>query len=320
MLAPGLECSWRFLDVRDSRMLADLQHRIEKSDDLPYRTSEEEIAELFSYSDEFFAIGGFIDGKLRVYGYIRLFDDEPVVASCRGGVDPKFRGIGFGRVLVEWHTQTATAALLAMGGESKQILFNVEEGHRVLEEYLLEYGYEWNRSYFDRRAALDEEPEFVEVDPFITIVPWDSVGEHKIDHALDLITRGEGGRGETYKWSGEDRAGFIPEWSFVAVSHAADREAIAGLVMASKYSQDWSVLGWREGTIDMLAVLPEFKDQTIAPALVSASMRAQKKAGMDAVLAGLSSLSSPSMMSVYDSLGFATVATSRVYTLAVTEQ
>ena len=85
--------------------------------------------------------------------------------------------------------------------------------------------------------------------------------------------------------------------------------------MASKYSQDWSVLGWREGSIDMLAVLPGYHDTNIASALVTASMKAQRDAGMEAVVAGMSSAASSSVMSVYDELGFSTVATSRMYTL-----
>ncbi|MDO5034976.1 MAG: GNAT family N-acetyltransferase [Actinomycetaceae bacterium] len=316
-LDPALDFEWRVLDQADTRIVADLQHRIEKADGIPYRTSEDEVRELFSTSDGFLGMGGFVEGRLRAFGYIRIFDDEPVVASCQGGVDPKFRGLGFGSALVEWHTRTATLALQEIEAESKQIIFNVEEGHRSLETHLLDWGYQWNRSYFDVRASLEEEPSAVELDAFTTIEPWDSVDETEIEKAMNRVISAEEGRTETSKWTAQDRAGFVPEWSFVAMSHRADRPEVAGLIMASKYSQDWSVLGWREGTIDMLAVLPDFSTTDVASALISASMQAQREKGMEAVVAGLSSSSATSMMSVYDSLGFTTVSTSRVYSLVL---
>lgn len=299
----------------DARALADLLHRIEKWDGLPYRTSIEEVVELFDSSDRFASVGGFIDGRLRAYGYIRVFDEEPVVASCQGGVDPEYRSLGLGGALVAWHTQNASAALEQCPHESKQIAFNVEEGHRDLEQHLLGYGYEWRRSYYDLRASLEVEPKEVALDSFTTIVEWDSIDDADVTRAINRITLDQEGRAGTTRWISEDRAGFTPEWSFIALDHHADRPEIAGLIMASKYSQDWSVLGWREGSIDMLAVLPGYHDTNIASALVTASMKAQRDAGMEAVVAGMSSAASSSVMSVYDELGFSTVATSRMYTL-----
>jgi mycothiol synthase len=299
----------------DARALADLLHRIEKHDGLPYRTSIDEVVELFSTSASFTGIGGFVDGIMRAYGHIRVFDEEPVVASCQGGVDPQFRNLGLGASLVSWHTETAKATLAQIDADTKSIVFNVEEGHRSLEEHLLALGYEWSRSYYDLRAALDGELEDVELDAFTKIEPWGSVNDADIIKAVNRIALDEDGREETSKWSVEDRAGFTPEWSFVALDQRADRPQVAGFIMASKYAQDWSVLGWREGTIDMLAVLPDFRGSNIASALITATMRAQAEAGMEAVLAGLSSSASTSVMSVYDYLGFQTVATSRMYTL-----
>lgn len=314
---PSYSFEWRKLDVADARIVADLEHRIEKFDGISYRTSEDEVRELFSTSDEFYSIGGFIDGVLRMFAVVRVFREDPVTASCQGGVDPEFRHVGFGAALVEWQTATAHSALDRVEAGQKQILFNVEEGHRSLEVHLLERGYEWNRSYFDMRAALDADIEEVELDSFTTIEPWNHVSDEDIFKAMNRVSHDREGRGETSQWTASDRAGFMPEWSFVALSHLADRPQVVGLVMASKYSQDWSVLGWREGSIDMLAVLPDFAGSNVARALISKTMDAQREAGMDAVVAGLSSSASTSVMSVYDSLGFTTVSTSRVYSLMI---
>ncbi|MDO5048445.1 MAG: GNAT family N-acetyltransferase [Actinomycetaceae bacterium] len=314
-LDPAHKFEWRLLGVDDAGALADLLHRIEKFDGLPYRTSLDEVKEFFSTAASFIGIGGFVDDVMRAYGHIRVFDEEPVVASCQGGVDPEFRNLGFGGALVSWHTESAQKRLAEIDAESKQIAFNVEEGHRSLEEHLLSYGYEWSRSYYDLRAALDGELPDVELDPFVTIAPWGSVNDKEIIKAVNRIAMDEDGRTETSKWTVEDRAGFTPEWSFVALDNTADRPQVAGFIMASKYAQDWSVLGWREGTIDMLAVLPDYRGTNIAVSLVTATMRAQADSGMEAVLAGLSSSASTSVMSVYDSLGFRTVTTSRMYTL-----
>ncbi|MDO5729904.1 MAG: GNAT family N-acetyltransferase [Actinomycetaceae bacterium] len=304
------------MEIPDVEIFSALLHRIESHDELPYRTSAEEVEDFFRSTSEHSTIGGFINNELQCYGYVRLKDDAEVIATCQGGVDPRFRGRGIGRALVTWQTEEAQRLLAEAGAQSRKIAFQVEQGYSDLEAHLIELGYEWVRTFYDLRAPLDQEIHEIELGPFLTIKPWNDFDEESIWQTANRVAQeNHSASAQTMDLWMAGRAAFRPGWSFVAVDSSGDRPLIAGFLMASKYAQDWSVLGWREGTIDMLGLLQDYRDTHLAAALVAATMRAQMKDGMQAVSAGLSSRNHTSALSIYDSLGFTTVSTARLYML-----
>lgn len=312
----GLE--WRLLDAADTQAFAALLHRIEQHDQIPYRTSLAEIEELLNCASMMRLLGGFINNTLRCYALVRIRRSEPDVALCQGGVDPVSRGRGLGAALVSWQTQQAQRLLAGCERHKRHIAFHVEDSNRELELHLRALGYTWTRTFYDLRAPVSNPPPEVKLDSFLTIVPWKNCEEEDILRVFNQIhadlTTGSLAVSLEQWLSG--RTDFSPDWSFVALDHRADRPSIVGFIMASKYAQDWSVLGWREGTIDMLAVLPDYRGSSLAVALVGATMRAQARSGMEAVCAGLSSANHSQAIGVYDQLGFTTVGTTRLYELA----
>lgn len=308
---------WRLLTAQDASAFANLLHRIEKHDSLPYRTAEAEIEEIIRQSSACTLIGGFVHDQLRCYGLVRIVSSQENTAVCQGGVDPIMRGRGLGAILVSWQTAEARHLLAGAKLSSRQISFHVEQGHADLEGHLRALGYHWERTFYDLRVFLtDTEPENG-LPRFLTLESWEDLEEESILAVANQIRCEHQAQVpislETWLAGRDD---FNPDWSFVAVDRSGDRLRPVGFVMASKYYQDWSALGWREGTIDMLAVLPGYREGgRAARALIARSMRAQFQDGMEATSAGVSSANNSQALSVYEALGFDTVGTTRVYAL-----
>ncbi|MDO5720079.1 MAG: GNAT family N-acetyltransferase [Actinomycetaceae bacterium] len=313
---PALE--WRPLTSNDAEIFSSLLHRIETHDELPYRTSTDEVRDFFRSTMAHSTIGGFVAGELKAYGYVRIKEGAGAIATCQGGVDPDFRGLGIGRALVTWQTDEARRMLADAQLPQRHITFQVEQGHADLENHLIDLGYKWARSFYDLRAPLSADIHDIELGPFLRIEPWEAFEENVILQAANRVAQEQWNASpQTMELWMSGRGAFRPDWSFVAVDNSGDRPTIAGYIMASRYAQDWSVLGWREGTIDMLGVLNDYRDTHLASALVAQTMRTQMDAGMQAVSAGVTSTNHTAAISIYDSLGFTTVSTARLYTLDV---
>ncbi len=315
----GDRIDWRYLEPADACAFHTLLRAIETADHLPYRTSLDEVEQLWQRPGTARVLGGWAEDTLRCFALIRIRDSAPNVAHCQGGVHPDFRARGLGTALVTWQTREARRLLAATPPGQRRIAFNVESGYRAVIPHLTALGYEWERSFFELRAPLTSVPD-IECGPFLTIAAWGSVDESQILDVANILGIQQLGQAPTSleQWMA-GRSNFVSDWSFVALDTRADRAQIVGFIMASRYTQDWAALGWREGTIDMLGVLPDYRGGEVASALITATMRAQAQAHMDYTAAGLSSAAHSTALSVYDSLGFETVSTTRLYTLLIDE-
>ncbi|WIK65152.1 GNAT family N-acetyltransferase [Gleimia hominis] len=310
---PDVEVTWRALTRADVPSLAKLIDRIERHDALPYRTSESEVDDFFTSTAKRVLVGGVVDGILRAFGFVHIREQDPNTAICLGGVDPTVRERGIGGALVKWQTVQARE-LLGNEGASKTITFHVEQAYSNLEPRLNELGYGWAWSFYDMRAELTGDLPQVGPTPFLTVRPWQECAPEKIHELVSDISISQGASSppshEMWTIGGSS---FKPEWSFVAVDTSTDRHELVGFLKASQYPQDWSALGWREGTIDMLGV--RSSDESVAQALLAASMAAQQKDGMQAVSAGFASINNSAISGVFERVGFETVGSTRCYTL-----
>ena len=113
------------------------------------------------------------------------------------------------------------------------------------------------------------------------------------------------------------RTYFVPQWSFIAVDRSGDRARVAGYLRSARYEQDWEALGWREGYTDMLGVLADYGGRGVAPALLTAAMRAYQRDGMEFAAAGVDSDSPTGAVGLYRELGYAPTQGSILYALDV---
>ncbi|MDC4233182.1 GNAT family N-acetyltransferase [Actinomyces sp. B33] len=315
---------WEDLTEGHLYALTSLLARIEAQDNPAYRTSRDEVAEMLADTARWRGIAGFAtrgmaQGRMVAFAQVALRFPGHVECVCQGGVDPAFRRVGLGGTLVDWQEATARQMLAEIPGSPRaQIVAHVEAGQHDLEEQLKSRGFHWARTYYELRADLADIPEPPMLGRYLSIEPWADEWEEPARRAANLLNEQEWGRPPITEeqWL-QGRTSFAPEWSFVAVDRQGDRPRIAGFLLASRYEQDWAALGWKEGYIDQMGVLEEWRLTHAVDALILASMRAQARDGMDRIGAGLGSANRSGALAVYDYLGFRTLGQTRLYAIEV---
>lgn len=313
---------WRYLQPDDASQLAALVARIEARDNPPYRTSSAEIAEMLDPSGMWVGIVaeatvGVQRGRLVGFTHMEFRHAPRPEVLCQGGVDPHFRRLGIGRSIVDWQTHSGEHLLRDNGAQSGSIVMGVDPNHEELEVHLKCQGYRWSRSFIELRADLKHMPELPSLPPYVEMEPWSDQWDEPVRVAVNAASSRVGGELLTAEEWHKGRSAFAADWSCVAYDSRGDRPRVAGFLLASRYEQDWAVLGWREGYIDQLTVFEEWRHSGIAEALVAASMRAQHADGMDRTGAGVSSDQHSDAHAMYDFLGFREVGQIRLYTLSI---
>ena len=194
----------------------------------------------------------------------------------------------------------------------------VLEDDERMKAHLGELGFEPRRWYREVRRPLVEEIPEVDIDGFLTIEPWSEELDEVVRIAHNQIFDGEYGASQMTRedWKA-GRTYFAPSWSFVAVDHSGDRARVAGYLRSGRYEQDWAALGWREGYTDMLGVLAEYRSRDVAPALLTAAMRAYRRDGMDYAAAGVDSDNPAGAVDLYRELGYTPTQGTVLYALDV---
>ena len=187
-----------------------------------------------------------------------------------------------------------------------------------MKEHLEDLGFEPRRWYREvRRSLTDDIPE-VDIDGFLTIEPWGEELDEVVRIAHNQLADGEYEASEMTRdeWR-SGRAYFAPGWSFVAMDRSGDRARVAGFLRSGRYEQDWAALGWREGYTDMLGVLAEYRTRRVAPALLTAAMRAYRRDGMEYAAAGVDSDDPNGAVDLYRNLGYSPTRGTILYALDV---
>ncbi len=87
---------------------------------------------------------------------------------------------------------------------------------------------------------------------YMSIEAWDPLWEEPALLAEPLECRS--GRPRSRRSSGCRGAPLLhPNGLLLPWDRTGDRPRVAGFLLASRYEQDWAVLGWREGYNDQLA-------------------------------------------------------------------
>ena len=322
------ELSWTPLGPFDNRELAELVAHAEAVDDPPYRTTAEETAEYFIDPTYSGVAGRDEDGVMRAFGLVRLRPAEQIYASMTGVVDPDFRKRGIGGALLHWqaerarHLIGAERAGAAPGSSSASaqahVVTTVLEDDERMMTHLAELGFEPRRWYREVRRPLTEPIPRISLDGFLSIEPWSEERDDAVRRAHNqAFGQGVGAGAVSAEEWGAGRSYFAPQWSVVALDRSGDRARVAGYLLSGRYEQDWDALGWREGYTDMLGVLAEYRSREVAPALLTAAMRAYRRDGMDYAAAGVDSDNPTGAVDLYRALGYTPTRGTILYALDV---
>lgn len=315
---PATGLRWRLLQATDNDDLAALIARAEQVDNPPYRTTPPETAQLLSPDANWSGAAGFDDtGIMRAYVHVLIKRTNVLQASCSGAVDPMWRSRGAGGAGLNWQVGRARQMLAQFDtDEDARIVVHVDEGLVELGEHLQALGFHMHRTYSELRRDLLVPIPTVETSRYLKVYPWSVDLDDTVRRAHNKLTAQSWGSPPitAQEWN-SGRTFFAPQWSFVAMDKSSDRAEIVGYLLAGRYEQDWPVLGWSEGYVDMLGVMPDWVSTNVATALVTASMQACAADGMDYCAVGLASDSSSGALMLYQELGFVPYGLSRMFAI-----
>ncbi|WP_148058957.1 GNAT family N-acetyltransferase [Bogoriella caseilytica] len=327
-LPDAAEVSWRELTRADIPALVEVIGRIEEADHPPYRTTVEEVEDYFAPGYDTAGIGGFADddqGELmQAYGFVRLSQADRQVKRVfvSGGVAPTFRDRGMGSPLMDWQLGRARQ-LLAECAEAEEdvaarIVAHVDDDREDFTQLLTSRGFTPRRTYSQLRRDLSQPLPTISLERSVTVEPWTEALDDAVRRAHNTAFRDLwGSQPLTPQAWQQERTHHAPEWSFVALDRSSDRAQVAGYLISGRYEQDWPALGWTEGYIENLGVLPAWRGRHVATALLTRAMEAYRHDGMQYAGMDVDSDNPTGAIGLFERLGFERVRGSAVYTVEV---
>ncbi|OKL49943.1 GNAT family N-acetyltransferase [Boudabousia marimammalium] len=309
--------TWKWMRATDIDDVFSIIEQIEAKDNPPYRTTRDEVEQLFEQTKHWIGIIATDEiGRCCAFVHARLRISSPLQIRCNGGIIPRYRGYSIGTQMIIWQESAARFLTRSIGTDSEvQIVCRNEYHDSAYSDLLLKAGYTSTSTFHEMRADLDVLPTAENPGPMIEITAWNPALEDMVRRAaLEFAPDAVHSKGRSMEQWMSNRNRFAPELSFIAVDKSTDRTQIAGFLMAAKYPQDWEVLGWKEGYIDLLEVGVEWRNLPVGRELVVASMRASEQAGMNKIATGVSSRHEASAARLFGNLGFVEVSTQQEFT------
>jgi mycothiol synthase len=249
------------------------------------------------------------DGELLGYGDLFLRKGERGAENVYytwGIVRPRWRRRGLGRCLMERLYVRATERLVEV--EQGPVYFqcgarDVEEDRKALFE---SFGLAPVRYYVNLARPIDNGLPPVEVPAGFRLRAFDP--ERDVDEVWQVDTLAFqdhwGFTGfpldEFRRWL--EQPHFRPELWLLAVKEATGEVVGLGL---SKIDPDWiAQTGRREGYVNTLGVLREYRKQGLGTALLAQSLRVLREAGMEAAHLNADSQNLTGAIHLYEQLGF----------------
>lgn len=321
LLPAGLDvCPLR---AGDLAAVADLLAAAERLDDTGERPDAYELAEWFTYCRLEFDRDGLavLDtaGDLVAYAAaaaLPTFRDAFRV-HLEGRVDPRLRGAGIGRALLDWQVTRGRQVHAERHPEvAASLTVPVPGAMTALEGLVRRAGFTAERWDRQMRRPLTDLPGAsrvagVEVVPF----DWSRDDEVRRAHNTAFVEHRGSSEQDPESW----RAMFTGERSFrpdLSVL-ALESGAVVGYALIYVYEADTQAQGFRQAHLGQIGVLPALRGRGLATTLIVEVMR--KAAGADCATVGLDvdSDNVTGALRLYESLGFVTTRTKVSWALSV---
>lgn len=224
-----------------------------------------------------------------------------------GDVHPAWRRRGVGSALLAWGTQRAGELLRGSGTDlPKFIRVDAYDYCEADHQLFARHGYTAVR-YFEEllRPLTDLPPEpGAATIPGLRIVPWTAERSEEVRLVRNATFADHWGSTPVTpeRWSDQTTGhGAFPECSFVAID---DDDRVVGFSWNARYAEDDELLGRRDGWIETLGVLADWRGRGVASALITASLHAFARRGLTHASIGVDSASPTGAARLYRALGF----------------
>jgi len=329
--------SWRPVTATDAGALVELENASLAAAGAILRWSLEEMVELLAEPwlglPDNSLIGHDGGGVARAWALAhRLPADQTLLRVLADGcVHPDRRGEGIGREVLAWTVGRARQLLAASGRDLPAVIRTSvddtapEPVHRLLRHA----GFQPQRFFADLQRDLAEPVPEVALTGSLRLVPWTAELDEPTRLAHNDAFRDHWGSQpqSAEQWT-SGRAMFVPGWSFIVVDDDPDtagllaspdtdgatastlaegQPLVVGYHLASRYTADFAVRGHSFGYTDILGVRRGYRGRRIAPALLTAGMRAFRDDGMEYAVLDVDTENPTGAYGLYSRLGYAKV-------------
>ncbi len=316
--------SWRPAALADVDAITRLFHASDRVDHPRYLTPREEVADRLDSSFVDLARDSIVaedeSGALVAYGldYMPPGQESLVRVILEGTVHPDWRRRGVGAQLLAWQQQRATQRLGAsdrsLPGWLMMFMDAEQSGARALGSLA---GFEAARHYFELRRSFDSDIPDLPLPPGFALANPVPAQHEALRLAKNDAFRDHWGSqpASEEEWSQlMGRSTLRPDLSFVVT---APDSQIAGFVLTEVDPDDWEGQGFSSGYIELVGVPRSYRGLHIAPAMLAASLRAIRGAGLEKAVLDVDSENPSGALPLYQSVGFERSAASlsmiRVY-------
>jgi mycothiol synthase len=256
------------------------------------------------------------DGVARAFGItqVRPGDVTLLRTFLWGGVDPEWRGRGIGRDLLARQERRGAEIVASrradLGPETPASLWvTVDQGVDATERLVTRSGFEASRYSFVMRRDLatplpDAGLPAAEAAAGLRLVPWSADLDQAIRLAHNEAFADHWGfqpwDEDTWRQWESGHRDFRGDWSFAVL----DGEEVAAYALSAGYVNDWEAQGYTEGWTAKLGVRRAWRGRGLAKALLAASMRAFKDAGMEYAGLDVDSANATGAVALYTGLGY----------------
>lgn len=310
----------RAVERGDIEVLTAIARRAEEADGFPFRSTPSELEHRLFPSDgdpqhntRVFEV----DGVAVAFGSVEFSAEggDHARAVLYGEVDPPRRGRGIGRQVLAWQLERAAAGLSGRDVPGFARVYrgaDEPDAARLMARFDLRPA----RWFEDLLRPLDPPLDVAPPDG-VEIVPWDT------DRHDELLTVRNAAFADHWgsvplsatQWHDDLVAEeFRPDLSVMAVADGA----IVGFSRNEFYAQDEQLSRRRDGWIQLLATLRDWRGRGVASALIGASLDRFRAAGFTHAMIGVDRENLSGAAGLYRRLGFEPTYQSVCYERRVT--
>ncbi|GAA3633139.1 GNAT family N-acetyltransferase [Microbacterium awajiense] len=302
--------TWRSPTADDVDAIHALIVAADTVDHPTWATPRDEIEDLFDAAHidpaRDLRVGFDGDGRAIALGVVMIHPSRDVHVNTylMGRVHPDVRGLGIGRDVLRWEHESALSRLASMDASVPAGIFvyidEVDTAGRRLAE---RRGFALERWFSSMVRDLALEAPSIDVPDGIDVVAFERRWSESTRLARNDAFRDHWGSLETPadRWTKMiEGPHHRDDLSFVAV----DGDRVVALALGSVNEDDWEMQGYSSVYIELIGVVRDHRGMRLAPAVITALLRAARDAGLDKAVLDVDTESPTGANSLYGRLGF----------------